>query len=100
MSKNIRVIYLYIVSFITLGMIVVGSIYFVNSISSYCFPVVSSYYSYKDDIDFMYNDKYIDSVKSEKRGALRNVISSIAIVGVSAPIYIYHSKKAMNEKLS
>lgn len=98
MTKNIRTIYLYLVSFITLGMMVMGIIYFVNSISNYAFPTVHSYYDYREDKDFKHNDEYIKSLNKEKRKALRNTISSVAVVAVAAPLYAYHSKKIAQEK--
>ena len=94
MSKNIRTLYLYIISFITLGMMVIGFVSFVNGIASYAFPTVSGYYSYDDDEYFKYNDEYIQDKKDDKRESLRNTISSFAVIAIGTPLFVYHWKKA------
>ncbi len=94
MSKNIRVLYIYIVSFITLGMIVIGSISFVNGVASYMFPKAYGYGSYAKDENFKYDTEYIQSRKNNQRDSIRNSISSLATVALGTPLFIYHSKKA------
>ena len=96
MSNNIRTIYLYIVSFISLVMIVGGIMSFVYSVVSYNYPVVSGYYSYKENEMFKYEDEYIEDKKQAERESLRNSILSVAVIGVGVPIHIYHWKKAKN----
>ncbi len=94
MSNNIRTLYLYLISFITLGMIVIGSISLVNGIASYAFPKVSSYYEYRDDLEYLYNPKYIQDKKEAQRDSLRNAISSVAVIAIGTPLFMYHWKRA------
>lgn len=104
MAKNIRILYLYIVSFIALSMIVIGFISTVNAIASYCYPVVYYYYGsyYDSDDDYNYNYNYSEELaretRNEKRESLRQGISYSAVTVVGTCLFTYHWKKIQNER--
>lgn len=107
MATNIRIIYLYVVSFIALAMIVVGFVSTVNAIASYCYPVVyyygSSYYSDKDDYTYYYEDRYYEEelaveTRNEKRESLREGISYFAVTAVGVCLFGYHWNKIQSER--
>lgn len=106
MAKNIRILYLYVVSFIALVMIVVGFISTVNSIASYCYPVVyyyhSSSYDYDDYKYTNYDNSYAEGLaretRNEKRESLREGISYSAVTVVGTCLFVYHWKKIQIER--
>ena len=106
MAKNIRIIYLYIVSFIALAMIVVGFVSTVNAIASYCYPVVyyygGSYYSDKDDYTNYSDDRYYEELeietRNEKRESLKEGISYFSVTIVGACLFGYHWNKIQSER--
>ncbi len=106
MAKNIRIIYLYVVSFIALVMIVMGFIFTVNAIASYCCPVVyyygGNYYSDKDDYSYYSDTRYYEELaretRNEKRESLREGISYFATLTVGTCLFTYHWKKIQNER--
>lgn len=105
MAKNIRILYLYVVSFIALVMIVAGFISVVNSIASYCYPVVYYYHSsYKYDdynnkvYDYSYAEGLARETRNEKRESLREGISYSAVTVVGTCLFAYHWKKIQNER--
>lgn len=103
MAKNIRILYLYVVSFIALVMIVVGFISTVNSIASYCYPVVYYYHSsyndkYDSNYDYNYSEELARETRNEKRESLREGISYSAVTIVGSCLFVYHWKKIQNER--
>lgn len=92
MSKNIRTLYLYIVSFIALGMIVVGVICTVRACASYFFPVVS-YYDTSDS-----KEEVLIRERNKKTESVKEAISSGTVVIIGIPLYLYHFGKAQKEK--
>ena len=101
MAKNIRTIYLYVVSFIALTMIVVGFVSTINAIVSYNYPVVYYYHGnyYKDD-DYSYNyeEGLARETRNEKRESLKEGISYTAVTAVGTCLFAYHWKKIQNER--
>lgn len=106
MAKNIRIIYLYIVSFIALAMIVMGFVATVNAVASYCYPVVyyygNSYYSDKDDYRYNSEDRYYEELaietRNEKRESLKEGISYFAVTAVGTCLFGYHWNKIQSER--
>ena len=106
MAKNVRILYLYIVSFIALVMIVVGFVSTINAITSYFYPVVyyygGNYYSDKDDYTYYSNDRYAEELaretRNEKRESLREGISYFSVTAVGSCLFAYHWKKIQNER--
>lgn len=85
MSKNIRIIYLYLVCLIMLFLIVGGFISTFYSFSSYLFPI-----SYSGAETVYYENARIDSLKTS--------ISSFATFIVSGLVFIYYWKKIEKER--
>lgn len=95
MTNNVRTIYLYIVSFITLGMIVGGIASIVNNVASYYYPDAYIFFSEdSSDSDYIYdysetNERKIqrENYKSER---IKNAIVSAAVIVIGAIMYKYH----------
>ena len=98
MAKNIRILYLYIVSFIAIAMVVVGFISTVNSIACYCYPVVYYYHSSYDNYNYDYAEGLARETRNEKRENLREGISYSAVTVVGTCLFAYHWKKIQNER--
>ena len=110
MTKNIRILYLYVVSFVTLGMIVGGIIGAATNLTSYYHPVVyyfNYYHGYYGEVDFdgsytalsneesalqikNYRDEYAKEKENEKRRSLRDFFTCIALLLISIPLYVFH----------
>lgn len=127
MSKNIRILYLYIVSFITLCMMVGSFVGIVNTTISYLYPTANYYGGYypatttKDyvstdvntgsgvisgDTSIYDEQKAIDAYKkgladeelTQKRRSLKSIFGAIAVLVVATPLYIYHFGKIEKER--
>lgn len=133
-SKTIRIIYLYVVSFVTLMMIVGGFISTINAIATYLWPNNYNYYyttydtqTYNLDKQRILNDstltapqrndqisaiddKYATILQNdsqekireenERNSRLKNIFTSLAVLLVSIPLYIYHWRRIEKEKKS
>lgn len=111
MANNFRTIYLYIVSLITLGMVVGGIISTVNNITSYFYPDSYAFFeqesgnTYIDDDDYEYdydNDTTENNqVKREnyRNGKIKNTVVSIAVAAVGGIMYKYHWKIIEKERV-
>ena len=95
MGNNFRTIYLYIVSLITLGMIVGGIVSTVNNITSYFYP--DSYIFFEQESSneydiYDYEDKRNNEIKREnyKTEKIKNSVVSVAIIIVGVIMYKYH----------
>ena len=103
MTNNIRIIYLYIVSFITLSMIVGGIASVVNNITMYYYP--NSYIFFNDSSDdYIYdyseaNEKKIQR-ENYKREKIKNAIVSIAVVIIGGIMYKYHWNLIEKERIN
>ena len=95
MTNNIRIIYLYIVSFITLGMIIGGISSAVNNVASYYYPDSYIFFENKaNDKDYIYDyqEKRENEVRKEnyKSERIKNAIVSGAVIVVGSIMYKYH----------
>lgn len=97
MSNNFRTIYLYIVSLITLGMIVGGIVSTVNNITSYFYP--DSYvffsetaYGFDDEYKYDYETAQNNLIRREnyKNEKIKNTVVSVAVIVVGSIMYKYH----------
>lgn len=96
MGSNVRVIYLYIVSFITLGMVITGIISTVNNIAYYFFP--DDYVFFEEiDRDGQYYYDYSDELEKNeieksnyKREKIKNSVVSVVVIVIGAIMYRYH----------
>ncbi|MDD2627705.1 MAG: hypothetical protein PHR25_01365 [Clostridia bacterium] len=99
MSKNIRILYLYIISFIALCMIVGGFIGTVNGIASYYHPSVYHYYTeYNNASDSTYKENYEIRKRNAKRDSIKESITTASIVVIGAPLFMYHWSKIQEER--
>lgn len=95
MGNNFRTMYLYIVSLITLGMIVGGIVSTVNNITSYFYP--DSYVFFEQESSnqydiYDYEDTRNNEIKREnyKNEKIKNSVVSVAIIVVGGIMYKYH----------
>ena len=100
MQSNFRTIYLYVVSLITLCMIISGIVSTVNNITSYLYPTSSVFYD--DDTSSNYSYSYenttdYNSIKNKqiqkdnyKKEKIKNAVVSIAVIVVGGILYKYH----------
>jgi len=105
MSK-LRNVYLYVVSFVTLIMILVGLIFTVQNVTDVFFP--TNYYYESMQLEktgvLSAEDKKIYEENQERNNENRrteskkNVAKSIAVVLVALPTFIYHWRKIEREK--
>ena len=108
MANNFRTIYLYIVSLITLCMIVGGIVSTVNNIASYFYP--DSYVFYEEETnsikyDTSYNDDF-DSTRNTlirrdnyKKEKIKNAVVSVAVIAVGVIMYRYHWNLIEKERI-
>lgn len=112
MANNFRTIYLYIVTLITLCMIVGGIVSTVNYITSYFFP--DSYVFFEEDnndYSVDYNNSYnnyndyseqtnrLIKQNNYKKEQIKNAVVSIAVITVGSILYRYHWKLIEKERI-
>ncbi len=103
MKFSIRLLYLYLFSFVGLLISIIGSIQLVDlGIKSYVFRV-SEYTYYPDPV--VSEKQTISSEEIEKRNReeqsnqrKRQLSNSIAMILVGAPVYLYHWKTIKKEQ--
>jgi len=104
MSINIRLIYLYLFSFVGLLVVVIGSVQLVNlGMKVFVFPQ-SDRYEYavpmmpegenqKTDMKQMQEQ----AAREQKRNRQRDLSNSLAMIVVGLPLYLYHWKTIQRE---
>lgn len=112
-SKNIRIIYLYIVSFITLMIIIGGLINLSSCVARYFFPTNYYAYSYAEpakidsavidennsqDNSTSQDEYYKQQIENDKISALRDVFTSIITVVIASTLYGYHWRLVQKER--
>jgi hypothetical protein len=105
MSK-FRNLYLYLVSFVTLMMILGGIIFTVQNITDVVFP--TNYFTevmpYEKSANLSVEEKeaYDENQKiiqeNRRMDSKKNVVKSIAVVAVAFPTFVYHWRKIEKEK--
>ena len=101
MANNFRTIYLYIVSLITLAMILGGIVSSVNNITSYFYPDSYVFFSETNsstsnskynDYDYDYETSKNNLIKREnyKNEKIKNTVVSVAVIIVGGIMYKYH----------
>ncbi len=103
MKFNLRLLYLYLFSFVGLLVTIIGSIQIVDLVlKTYIFKVSApQYYSYpvmegeqkisKEEIDTRNRQQESDDIK-------RQMSNSLAMILVGTPVYLYHWKTIKKEK--
>ena len=104
--NKLRNIYLYLVSFVTLMMILGGLIFTVQNAMDVVFPTNYYYETYPVEKtgDLTVEQKKINE-ENQKRNednrraeSKKSVAKSVAVVAVALPVFIYHWKKIEREK--
>ena len=112
MNNNIRTIYLYIVSLVTLGMIVGGIVSLVNNVSLYFFPDDIAFYQEESNQNYNYYDDYYNSYETDYTEAqeneiekenyrtkqIKNATVSFAVIIIGVIMYKYHWNLIEKEK--
>lgn len=104
--NRLRNVYLYLVSFVALMMILIGLIFTVQNITDVLFPTDYYYESYpleKEGGLTPEEQKRADenrkrNEENQRTTNKKNVGKSIAVVLVALPTFIYHWRKAEQEK--
>lgn len=101
---DIRRIYLYLVSFATLMMMIVGTVQFLQGVINVVYPDPGNY----PDVKLRYADmaksdpkiteadvkKQVELERAQRRyWDIRNMINSLIMIGVALPVYMYHWRK-------
>ena len=107
MASNFRIFYLYIVSLITLFIMIGGIVSTVNNITSYFFP--DSYVFFEtgetDKVEYDYGYEYGSENNNEirrqnyKNEKIKNAIVSLATIAVGGIMYKYHWNIIENERI-
>ena len=99
--NSIRTIYLYIVCFITLGMVVSGIASVVNNIASYYYPDSYVFFENKyDNYVYDYSEEEENEIEKEnfKNERIKNAIVSGAVIIIGGIMYKYHWKIIERER--
>ena len=104
--SKFRNLYLYLVSFVTLMMILGGIIFTVQNITDVVFPTnyftegmpyeKSGNLSVEEKEAYDENQKVIQ--ENRRMDSKKNVVKSIAVVAVAFPTFVYHWRKIEKEK--
>jgi len=104
MKLNIRILYLYLFSFVGLIIVVFGSITLVNlGLKTFIFKEADKYSVYYDET--MPQEKQVISKEEQEkrqnedlvRQRQRELSNAIAMIAVGTPLYLYHWKKIQKE---
>lgn len=103
---KLRNVYLYLVSFVSLMMILIGLIFTVQNITDVIFP--TNYYYETVPIDKgntmseeekkQYEENRMRNENNQTMQNKKNVAKSVAVVLVALPTFLYHWKKIEKEK--
>ena len=121
MAWDIRKTYYYLVCFATLIMVIVGSVQIVQNVLDLAIPEepyrptpIDMYHRFErpgmegaDDVPYtraelekMAAEEAETMRRQSRRRALRNLLGSLALVMIAAPVYMYHWKKVrVDERL-
>jgi hypothetical protein len=104
MKINLRLLYLYLFSFVGLLIVVIGTISMVNlGLKAFIFRDADTYETYPVSDP---NGKIVTSPEEEKarqqrdlsRQRQRDLAQSISMIAVGLPLYLYHWKTIQKEK--
>lgn len=114
---HLKNIYIYLVSFVTLMMIVFGLITFFRNAMNYVYPTSYSYYQTLMDIEYEYlntnrpvppvaelekiREQRLElekrSIQDNRINQMRNLISSLAVWLIPIPFYLYHWRRVKKD---
>jgi hypothetical protein len=103
---EIRTVYLYLVSFVTLMMVIIGGVQGFHALGNFLYPPPDygpSPYLYEMKLkDTNLTPEMIQQQVKEERARqerqnyynqFQRVLSSVALIGVGAPVYLYHWRR-------
>ena len=106
MANNFRMIYLYIVSLITLAMIIGGIVGTVNNITSYFYP--DSYVFFEEETssskyDYSYNYDSQEKIEIKRENyeneKIKNAFVSVVVIALGGIMYRYHWNMIEKERI-
>lgn len=96
---SIRVIYLYLFSFVGLLIAVMGTIRLVDlGMKTFIFPKADIYTIYVDDSMKSQEEQMKRQLEDQERNRQREFSSAISMIVVGVPLYLYHWKTINKEK--
>lgn len=107
MKFNIRVLYLYLFSFVGLLIVVFGSISLIElGLKTFVFKEASVYKTYVDQMGPVEKTPIISQEELDRRALEQSnrdkqmqLANAIAMIAVGTPLYLYHWKKIQKEKV-
>ncbi len=104
MSK-LRNAYLYLVSFVSLMMILIGTIFTVQNMLDVLFPTCYNYGMVEADSDMTPQEKEkaeayrLMEIQNQQINDKKNVAKSASVVVIALPAFLYHWKKIQRERI-
>ena len=99
--NNFRTLYLYVISFITLWMMIGGITYAVNNITSYFYPDSYVFFEQQSNNKYVYDytDTTNNQIKREnyKNEKIKSTVVSIVVIVLGGVLYKYHWNLIENE---
>lgn len=99
MKFNIRLLYLYLFSFVGLLIVVIGSINMIDvGLKTFVFKDIDRYEIYPDkESPISIEEQQVRQDRDSKRQKQRELVNAISMITVGAPLYLYHWKKIKSE---
>lgn len=103
---SLRNIYLYLVCFVTLMMMIFGTVNIIGNITDIMYPTNFSYYSPKvesntasptesEKINAENRKRHEENQKIQNK---KNLVKSVSFVFIAIPVFVYHWRKIEYEK--
>jgi len=103
MKFSIRLIYLYLFSFVGLLTVVIGSVKLVDlGLKTLVFPMADRYEYYapkpvEPGMEFDEQEARATAEREQQRSRQRDLSNSLAMIAVGLPLYLYHWKMIQKE---
>lgn len=109
MSKYVRIIYLYIVTVISLFLYIFGFVYTIGNLVAAIIPTNSELYNYPHASNYNsisnynravqdFKEKYELKIREEKKKNIKYGITSVVVFAVGTVLYSYHSNLIEKER--
>lgn len=102
---EMRTVYLYLVSFVTLMMVIIGGVQGIHAVGRFIYPPpdYGSSYIYEmkmkdtnlspEMVQQQIAEEKVRQEQQRKYDQFQQVLSSVALIGVGLPVYLYHWRK-------